>query len=408
MQFILLILKRFLSIQRRSKFLSTITLISILGVMIGVIVLDIALSVLNGFEREIENKLVGFNLHIDLGTVEGQLVSFNESEIAEIKKIVGNDLAGISPYAGQLALVRSRKFKEGVFIKGILPEYDYTDLRNNIIEGEYRISNDKNYPTILIGKKLARKIGVKLNDTITAFSLHSFVLPIDPEHISVKKFVVSGIYESGMSEYDDVNTFVHLNSAQELFGFDDKISGYEIKLKNPQLADYYSFTLSAKLGYPYQAKSIFQTYRNIFNWIELQKKPIPVVLAFITIVAIFNIISTLLILVMDKTNSIGILKTLGATSKQIKTIFLLNGVFIGFIGTVAGNIIALILLHLQLNFNIIKIPEGIYFLDKVPISIEAESFLIVSLLSIIISILFSFLPARFAAKIDIIKSIRFS
>ncbi|NPV11954.1 MAG: ABC transporter permease [Ignavibacteria bacterium] len=408
MQFILLILKRFLSIQRRSKFISTITLISILGVMIGVIVLDIALSVLNGFEREIENKLVGFNLHIDLGTMEGQLVSFNESEIAEIKKIVGNDLAGISPYAGQLALVRSRKFKEGVFIKGILPEYDYTDLRNNIIEGEYRISNDKNYPTILIGKKLARKIGVKLNDTITAFSLHSFVLPIDPEHISVKKFVVSGIYESGMSEYDDVNTFVHLNSAQELFGFDDKISGYEIKLKNPQLADYYSFTLSAKLGYPYQAKSIYQTYRNIFNWIELQKKPIPVVLAFITIVAIFNIISTLLIHVMDKTNSIGILKTLGATSKQIKTIFLLNGVFIGFIGTAAGNIIALILLHLQLNFNIIKIPEGIYFLDKVPISIEAESFLIVSLLSIIISILFSFLPARFAAKIDIIKSIRFS
>lgn len=408
MQFILLILKRFLSIQRRSKFLSTITLISILGVMIGVIVLDIALSVLNGFEREIENKLVGFNLHIDLGTVEGQLVSFNESEIAEIKKIVGNDLAGISPYAAQLALVRSRKFKEGVFIKGILPEYDYTDLRNNIIEGEYRISNDKNYPTILIGKKLARKIGVKLNDTITAFSLHSFVLPIDPEHISVKKFVVSGIYESGMSEYDDVNAFVHLNSAQELFGFDDKISGYEIKLKNPQLADYYSFTLSAKLGYPYQAKSIYQTYRNIFNWIELQKKPIPVVLAFITIVAIFNIISTLLIHVMDKTNSIGILKTLGATSKQIKTIFLLNGVFIGFIGTAAGNIIALILLHLQLNFNIIKIPEGIYVLDKVPISIEAESFLIVSLLSIIISILFSFLPARFAAKIDIIKSIRFS
>lgn len=408
MQFILLILKRFLSIQRRSKFLSTITLISILGVMIGVIVLDIALSVLNGFEREIENKLVGFNLHIDLGTMEGQLVSYDENEIAEIKKIVGNDLAGISPYAGQLSLVRSRKFKEGVFIKGILPEYDYTDLRKNIIEGEYRISNDKNYPTILIGKKLARKIGVKLNDTITAFSLHSFVLPVDPEHISVKKFVVSGIYESGMSEYDDVNAFVHLNSAQEIFGFDDKISGYEIKLKNPQLADYYSFTLSAKLGYPYQAKSIFQTYRNIFNWIELQKKPIPVVLAFITIVAIFNIISTLLILVMDKTNSIGILKTLGATSKQIKTIFLLNGVFIGFIGTVAGNIIALILLHLQLNFNIIKIPEGIYFLDKVPISIEAGSFLIVSLLSIIISILFSFLPARFAAKIDIIKSIRFS
>jgi len=276
------------------------------------------------------------------------------------------------------------------------------------VEGKYIITDDENYSTILIGKKLARKIGAKVNDTITVFSLQSFVLPVDPEEIRVKKFIVAGIYESGMSEYDDVNAFVHLRSAQKLFGFGNKISGYEIKLKNPQLADYYSFTLSTKLGYPYQARSIFQTYRNIFNWIELQKKPIPIVLAFITIVAIFNIISTLLILVMDKANTIGILKTLGSTAKQIKTIFLLNGVVIGFIGTIAGNLFALILLYAQIKFNIIRIPEGIYFLDKVPISIEAESFLIVSTLSIIISVLFSFLPARFAAKIDIIKSIKFS
>ncbi|MGB9664450.1 MAG: ABC transporter permease [Ignavibacteria bacterium] len=408
MQFILFVLKRFFSLQKKSKFLSTITLISILGVIIGVIVLNIALSVLNGFEKEIEKKLVGFNLHIDLGTIEGQPINYSENEIKEIKRILGNDLTGISPYAGQLALLRSGRFKEGVFIKGILPKFDYTDLRRTIVEGNYIISNNESYSSIIIGKKLAKKIGAKVNDTITAFSLQSFVLPIDPEHLKVRKFVVAGIYESGMSEYDDVNAFVHLNSAQELFGFEDKITGYEIKLKNPKLADYYSFLLSTQLGYPYQARSIFQTYRNIFNWIELQKKPIPVVLAFITIVAIFNIISTLLILVMDKTNSIGILKTLGATSKQIKTIFLFNGVVIGIIGTIIGNLIALILLYLQMTFNIIKVPEGIYFLDKVPISIEVESILIVSSLSIITSILFSFLPARFAAKLDIIKSIRFS
>jgi len=408
MKFIILILKKLLTLQTKSKFLSTITLISIFGVTIGVIVLNIALSVLNGFEKEIENRLVGFNLHIDLGTIDGQTVKFSENDIDEIKKIIDDDLAGISPYAGQLALVRKGKFKEGVFIKGILQEYDYSDLRKNIIDGEYKIRDGKGYSTILIGKKLARKIGAKVNDTLTAFSLQSFVLPIEPEDLRVMKFVIAGIYESGMSEYDDVNAFVHLNSAQELFGFEDKISGYEIKLKNPQLANHYSFLLSTRLGYPYQAKSIFQTYRNIFNWIDLQKKPIPVVLAFITIVAIFNIISTLLILVMDKVNTIGILKTLGATSKQIKIIFLLNGAVIGFIGTIIGDLIALILLYVQIKFNIVRIPEGIYFLDRVPISIEGESFLIVSALSIFISILFSFLPARVAARIDIIKSIRFS
>lgn len=408
MKFIILILKKLLTLQTKSKFLSTITLISIFGVTIGVIVLNIALSVLNGFEKEIENRLVGFNLHIDLGTIDGQTVKFSENDIDEIKKIIDDDLAGISPYTGQLALVRKGKFKEGVFIKGILQEYDYSDLRKNIIDGEYKIRDGKGYSTILIGKKLARKIGAKVNDTLTAFSLQSFVLPIEPEDLRVMKFVIAGIYESGMSEYDDVNAFVHLNSAQELFGFEDKISGYEIKLKNPQLANHYSFLLSTRLGYPYQAKSIFQTYRNIFNWIDLQKKPIPVVLAFITIVAIFNIISTLLILVMDKVNTIGILKTLGATSKQIKIIFLLNGAVIGFIGTIIGDLIALILLYVQIKFNIVRIPEGIYFLDRVPISIEGESFLIVSALSIFISILFSFLPARVAARIDIIKSIRFS
>ncbi len=408
MQFILFVLKRFISLQKKSKFLSTITLISIIGVTIGVIVLNIALAVLNGFEKEIEKKLVGFNLHIDLGTKDGQLVPYSEDEIQKIKKILNDNLSGISPYAGQLALLRKERFKEGVFIKGILPEYDYTDLRKNIVEGSYIISSGPKFSTILIGKKLARKIGAKVNDTITAFSLQSFVLPIDPEHLNIKKFVVAGIYESGMAEYDDVNAFVHLNSAQELFGFNDKISGYEIKIRDPKLADYYSFVLSIQLGYPYQAKSIFQAYRNIFNWIELQKKPIPVVLAFITIVAIFNIISTLLILVMDKANSIGILKTLGANSKQIKTIFLLNGAIIGFIGTISGNLIALILLYLQMKFNIIKIPEGIYFLDKVPIAIQTGSFLIVSSISLIISILFSYLPARFAAKLEIIKSIRFS
>lgn len=408
MQLILFIFKHILIFQRKSRFLSTISLISIVGVTVGVVVLNIALSVLNGFEREIENKLVGFNLHIELSTFEGQPIDYTENELDEIKKIIGNDLAGISPFAGQLGLVKRNKFKEGVFVKGIIPEYDYTDLRNNIIDGKYLVSNQTDLPTIIIGNKLARKIGAKVNDTLMVFSLQSFVLPIDPENLRIKSFLVSGIYESGMSEYDDANAFVHLSSAQELFGFEQKISGYEIKLYKPDLADYYSIIIGNKFGYPYQTKSVFQMYRNIFNWIELQKKPIPIVLAFITIVAIFNIISTLLILVIDKTNSIGILKTLGATSKQIKSIFLLNGVLIGLIGTMVGNLLSLFLLWLQIQFNIIKIPEGIYFLNKVPISIEPESFIIVSALSIITSILFSFLPARFAAKLDIIKSIRFS
>lgn len=408
MKLIALVLKKFLRIQKESKFLSTISFISILGVAIGVIILEIALAVLNGFEKEIENRLIGFNLHIILEGYEGKLVDYNESEINKIKSLVNDDLDGISPFAGQLALVKVKRFKEGVYLKGILPEYDYSNLSSSIIEGKYLLTYNENFSTIVIGKKLARKIDCKLGDTLTAFSLQSFVLPLDLEHLKMKKFIVAGIFESGMSEYDDANAFIHLNAAQDLFEFDNKISGYEIKLKNPRNADYLSIKLTSALGYPYNARSIFQTYRNIFNWIELQKKPIPIVLALITIVAIFNVISTLLIFVMDKTNSIGILKTIGASSKQIKAIFLLNGFIIGLVGTISGNLIAFVLLIIQKKFDVVKIPEGVYFLDKVPISIEFESFLIVSLVSLFISVLFSFLPARFAAKVDIIKSIKFS
>ncbi len=407
MEFILLILKKFLRLQKESKFLSTITFISIFGISIGVVILEIALSVLNGFEKEIEKRLVGFNLHIVAEGYEGKPVNFNDIELKKFSEAIGNELSGISPFAGQLALIKLKKFKEGVYLKGILPEYDYSNLRMSIIKGEYKLI-DNEFSTIIIGQKLARKIGAKVGDTLTAFSLQSFVLPVDIENLKIKKFIVAGIYESGMAEYDDANAFIHLKSAQELFGLNDKISGYEIKLNDPQKADYFSLKLSTALGYPYYVRSIFQTYRNIFNWIELQKKPIPIVLALITIVAIFNVISTLLIFVMDKTNSIGILKTLGANSKQIKLIFVLNGLVIGLIGTLSGNLIAVVLLNLQKRFEIIKIPEGVYFLDKVPLSIEFESFLLVSFISLFISILFSLLPAKFAAKIDIIKSIKFS
>lgn len=408
MEFILLVLRKFLRLQKESKFISTITLISILGVSIGVIILEIALSVLNGFEKEIENRLVGFNLHLIIEGQEGRTLEFSNNEINKIKNLIGEEIETISPFAGQLSLLKFGRFKEGVYLKGILPEFDKTALRQSIVDGKYKLEDNQNLSTIIIGKKLSRKIGAKVGDTLTAYSLQSFVFPINIDELQIKKFVVTGIFESGMSEYDDANAYVHLKSAQNLFGFGNKVSGYEIKLRIPQNADYYAIKLSSALGYPYYAKSIFQMYRNIFNWIELQKKPIPIVLALITIVAIFNIISTLLIFVMDKTNAIGILKTLGASGKQIKIIFLLNGLIIGLIGTILGNFVAVILLVIQQRFNVVKIPEGVYFLDNVPISISIETFLLVSFMSLFISILFSFIPARFASRVDIIKSIRFS
>ncbi len=456
MNFTLFVSKKFLISKKESKFISAISLIAMIGIAIGVAVLIIALSVTEGFKVEIENKLVGFYSHIDLSAFEGQYLPPYEKSIQKIYNIDTTQIINVSPYAGQLALLRTKFNRDGVYIKGIAPELDISDLRKNIIQGIYELKPDQENPSldtsrlnsiginakiettrepsfdtsvsrrttparrtwtdeaggqepsIIVGKKLATRLGIKLGDKVTAFALKSLAVPISTELPGIMNFRVTGIYESGISEYDDLNVYVNIKSAQELFSFDNMITGYDIKLHNAYLADSIGSILMTRLGYPYYARSVFQIHRNIFTWVELQKKPIPIVLGLIIIVAVFNVISTLLMIVLERTNAVGILKSLGASIKQIKKIFLINGFIIGFVGTIIGNLLALVLLLLQINYEIIRIPEGIYFLNKVPIALSFDSFLVTSLISIILATIASYIPASLAAKSNPITALRFS
>lgn len=408
MSFTLFISKKFLLGKKESKFISAISFIAITGVAIGVAVLIIALSVVNGFQKEIQIKLVGLYSHIDLSAFEGQKLPPYDVSIPAIYQIDSSQIISISPYVGQLALLRSSQSREGVYVKGILPEFDISELKKIIVEGSYDFSETGELPTIIIGKKLAAKLGAKIDDKITIFALRGFVLPSPENPPNILNFRVAGIYESGISEYDDLNVYVHLHSAQELFSYGNWVAGYDIRLKDAFVADSLSHKLMASLGYPFYARSVFQIHRNIFTWIELQKKPIPIVLGLIIIVAVFNVLATLLMIVLEKTNAIGILKSLGASIRQIKRVFLINGFVIGVLGTLIGNILALCLLYLQKNYDIIKIPEGIYFINKVPILISLDSFLITSITSITLAVLASYIPATLASKSNPISAIKFS
>lgn len=408
MKFTFLIARKFLLGKRESKFISAISLIAIAGVAIGVAVLIIALSVVNGFQSEIQNKLIGLYAHIELSAFEGQKLPPHDLSIPAIYQIDTSQINSISPYVGQLALLRSSKSREGVYVKGILPEFDFSELKNSIVEGKYELQNSDITPTIIIGKKLAQKLGIKLHDKITIFALRGFVLPSAENLPNIMKFRVVGIYESGISEYDDLNVYVNLHAAQSLFSYENWISGYDIKIKNPAIADSFANKLMTSLGYPFYARSVFQIHKNIFTWIELQKKPIPIVLGLIIIVAVFNILATLLMIVLEKTNAIGILKSLGASVVQIKKIFLIYGIVIGIIGTLIGNILAITLMSIQKEYEIIKIPEGIYFINKVPLLITLDSFLITSVISILLAILASLIPATLASRSNPISAIKFS
>ena len=404
MLFPLYISKRFTFSKKDSRFFSFISVISIVGIALGVATLIIALSILKGFEKTITNKVMDFDSHIKIGSYRNTLPDYHIA-LPRIKELAGKDLAEINPFASNLAIISSRRGTEGMTIIGVLPDNRLKGVKEHMVAGKSDIDDPS---SILIGKKLADKIYAKPGDKVTIFTLNNDKIP-SPENLpNVKNFVITGIFESGMAEYDDAFAYINLKSAQSLLNIGDNVTGYDLRLNNLSKIDSLNHFLGAKLRYPYKTASIYELHRNIFTWIELQKKPIPIVLALIIIVAVLNIIGTLLMMVLEKTNAIGILKSLGAGKRQITTIFLLQGIVLSLTGIFLGNIIGYLLMEIQLKYNIITLPASVYFMSTVPIELALPVFAGVSILTLMLSILASVIPSFIASRISPISSIRFN
>ncbi len=406
MSFPLFVSRKFTFSKKKSKFVSFISAISIIGIALGVATLIIALSILNGFERTITNKIIEFDSHIQITSYESTLPDYHNI-YPKLKSELSGVVKEINPYESNLAIISSKKHQEGLNIKGVIPKDYINHLKDKIVDGKYDLTNG-NFPTIIIGKKLANKLFVKVGDNVTVFALKNDKLPSYDNLPNIEKFKISGIFESGMSQYDDLFAYVDLKAAQELFSVGDNINGYDIKLKDISKIDSVTSYLNKEYKYPYVIKSIYQTHRNIFTWIGLQKKPIPIILGLIIIVAVFNIIATLLMIVLEKTNAIGTLKALGAKSKQIVFIFLYQGFFLALWGILSGNILAYLLMEIQLKYNIISLPSSVYFMSTVPIQLSLFNFLLVSSLTLLLAIIVSVLPSYIASKIKPITALRFN
>ena len=279
-------------------------------------------------------------------------------------------------------------------------------LKRNIVSGDFDLGN-KSSNHIVIGKVLANKLMLKVGDKVTLFALKSDQIPSPQNLPNIDKFTVTGIFESGMAEYDDLYAYTNLTATQNLFSIGQSINGYDIQLTSIENIDSLTNLLRKNLSYPLFARSLFESHRNIFTWIELQQKPIPIILGLIIIVAVFNIIGTLLILVLEKTNAIGILKSLGTARKQILKIFLIQGILIGLIGIILGNLLAIILMQIQIQFDVITVPSSVYFVTKVPFDLNPVTFLFVSSMALLLSLGASIIPSFIAAKVTPIKSLRF-
>jgi len=404
MSYELYIAKRYIKSKRAASFLSFITYIAIVGVTLGTAALIIALSILGGFEREIKEKVIGFMAHVQVQGFESIPLKNYEEAMKTLKANV-KEIVAISPYVGREAMIRSKHGIDGVYLKGIDVDLDVSATRKQVVSGKFYLGESNGLPSIILGKKLADKLIVDVGDRVTLFGINGMPSPFNMPR--VMQFRVVGIYETGMSEYDDVFAYTSIPVAQQLFQYGDAVTGFNIMVDNPDRAQAVATEIQHLLGYPYYPRTIFQMYRNLFTWIELQKKPIPIVLGLIIIVATFNIIGTLLMVVMEKTSEIGILKSMGASSRGIMKIFIVEGLFIGIVGTALGNLLAYSLCWLQLNYKIMSLPEGIYYMNTVPILMQVDKFVLVSGIALMLCFLATLVPSFLASRLNPISSIRF-
>ncbi len=400
------IAKKYISNKQSSKFLSLVSVISVGGIAIGTAVLIIALTILNGFEEVVSQKIVNFNSHIKITAFGNRNLPDSDVIKSKIIDYVGEDFESISKFVSKLGIIKSKSVSEGVTIFGIDPNSSNSEIEKFIVEGKYELEPNKQ-KQIIIGKKLSEKINTTIGDKITLFSLRRDEMPSIDNPPAVEQFTISGIFESGMAEYDDLNVYIQLDAAKQMFEIQNSISGYNIRLNNVSKIDTIAARLQDELGYPYYVRTIFQVHQNIFTWIDLQKEPIPIVLGLIIVVAVFNIIGTMLMIVLERTSSIGVLKSMGFSKKIIMKIFFIQGLFLGILGIVLGCLLALLLSFLQMQFDIISLPGSIYFISSVPISIDLGNYLLVASLGLLLSVFASLIPSYIASRMNVISSIRF-
>lgn len=403
MNFSFFVSRRYILSNKDSRLLNLISVISITGIALGVTTLIIALSVLNGFEKTLTQKITDFDSHIKILSYKESLPNADQY-LEKLKNKLKDQIEFISPSISKLAIISTKNRKEGINIKGISEAKEIDKIKSNLVAGKFDLDSTN---SIVIGKTLATKLLLKVGDKVTLFALKNDKIPSMDDLPNIQNFFVTGIFESGMAEYDNMIGYTGIKTAQNLFSMPGEINGIDIKLLSVDKIDSLTQIIRKDLRYPYYARTIYEIYRNIFSWIELQKKPIPIVLGLIIIVAVFNIISALLMLVLEKTNAVGILKSLGAKGSSIIKIFFYQGIYLSAIGIISGNILAWFLMYLQLELNIIKVPSSVYFVTRVPIEMSADVFLLVSAVTFVLSLFSAIMPSYFASRINPVTALRF-
>jgi lipoprotein-releasing system permease protein len=394
---------RYLRKRNLSRFLSFMTAVAIGSVAVGTAALIITFTILDGFERELRSNLIGFSAHIHVGVFRGDVVN-SDPDVQKSLTRLGN-VRGAGPFLEREAMVITSDDIEGVKVKGLDSIADLSRIRDKIVEGSYNLNPVDGRHSILVGKRLSEKLNIGVGDRMILLGVTDFGSIASAPKVQC---VIRGIYETGMAEYlDDIYVFTALETAQRVFSIPGSISGYDVLCDDVGKVEETVDLIQARIGYPYDPRSVFSLYNHLFVWIELQQQLIPVVVGSLIVISVFNVIATLLLFVIEKTQYIGILLAMGASRRHVRKIFVLQGVAIGVLGSGFGALIAFVFSFAQQELRFFSLPQDVYFMTTVPIHMSFEVFAGVVLAGILLAFISSFIPAWLAARLNPIRSIRF-
>lgn len=392
-----------LSKQKGKTFSRPIIIIAILSISLGVAVMITSISVLQGFKSEIKEKIIGFGSHVQIlpyqsyNSYDSQGISLSPQEEKTLRK--HENIKSINPFISLGGLIKTKDDFQGVMLKGIDNNYDSNFFHNYLLSGRFLCKENIN--EAIISKHIANKLSLSLGDKLRIYFY------IDNNY-RARAMEVIGIYETGLSLYDEKIIICNIDQLRPLSSLkDNEVHGYEILLKDFSKQEESSEYIYNSTSHDKTILNIQKIEPNLFSWLNLLDSNVVVILLIMILVSIITITSTLLIIIFEKTQTIGILKSLGANNRSIIKIFLYNALNIIIKGILYGNIFALGLGYLQVRFKIFKLDQESYYLTSVPIEISFSQVMLVNLGTIIICFLALLIPARSISKISPIKSIRF-
>ena len=406
MAFELFIAGRYLKAKRKEGFISLITFLSIAGVSLGVMALVVVIAVMSGAETDFRKRILGLEPHILVMNYTGKFDTYSKI-LNDLNQ--NEQVKGASPILFAQAMIRSTHSFSGVMIRGIDPETGFSLVKGFSSEQLKKSFNEKkqntNLPGIILGQTLASSIGVIKGDKVILMSPNGFISPMG--HLpSMKRFIVAATFDSGMYEYDSSMAYVQLKEAQQLSNSKNQISAIGIWIDDVFKAKSIKESLTDLLKSPFYLRDWMDINKSLFSALKLEKTAMFIILTLIILVAAFNIASALIMMVMEKTKDIAVLKAMGATNRTIRKIFIIQGMIIGFLGTFLGTLSGIVICFILKKYDFIQLPDA-YPFSTLPVQLEYLDVLMISISAIIICFFSTLYPSYKASKMDPVEAIRY-